>query len=73
MGMLQLSSSSYGSVDDLPSFSQTLCFLFLFTGSYSSNRDRPFWRVMTATRVTRQQRREQPAMAVENASLSLLS
>ena len=73
MGMLQLSSSSYGSVDGLPSFLQTLCFLFLFTGSYSSNQDRPFWRAMTATRVTRLERRERPEMAVGNDLRSLSS
>ena len=61
MGMLQLSSSSYESVSDLPSFSQTLFLLILFHR-----------RVMTATRVTRQERRERPVMAVGNASLSLL-
>ena len=42
------------------------------TGSYSLNQDRPIRRVMTVTRVTRQERRERSAMTVGNASLSLL-
>ena len=53
-------------------FTNAFLGIFVSTGSYSLNQDRPIRRVMTVTRVTRQERRERSAMIVGNVSLSLL-